>query len=144
MFLSRPVWVIPGRKPRRQVFSWRGSFSLLVFFPLLLYFKAVVWFSVHAKKSRQGPFWGQKSSSFFSCMDRYILKSTWTKTIDLTCFLAHLNNVQEELLYCPRRWRPQMLTFYVKILLFPNSIVDLIHVWHDDRYWSKILRGTIP
>ena len=21
---------------------------------------------------------------------------------------------------------------------------DLVHVWHDDRYWSKILRGTIP
>ena len=25
MSLSRPVWVIPGRKPQRQVFSWRGS-----------------------------------------------------------------------------------------------------------------------
>ena len=23
--LGKPVWVIPGRKPRRQVFSWRGS-----------------------------------------------------------------------------------------------------------------------
>ena len=24
--LSRPVWVLPGRKPRRQVFSWWASF----------------------------------------------------------------------------------------------------------------------
>ena len=26
--LSRPVWVLPGRRPRRQVFSWRGSYVL--------------------------------------------------------------------------------------------------------------------
>ena len=25
--LSRPVWVLPGRKTRRQVFSWSGSFQ---------------------------------------------------------------------------------------------------------------------
>ena len=25
MSLSKPVWVIPGRKPQSQVFSWRGS-----------------------------------------------------------------------------------------------------------------------
>ena len=24
--LSRPVWVLPGWKPRRQIFSWRGSY----------------------------------------------------------------------------------------------------------------------
>ena len=22
--------------------------------------------------------------------------------------------------------------------------MDLVHVWSDDRYWSKILQGTIP
>ena len=22
--------------------------------------------------------------------------------------------------------------------------MDLVHVWYDDRYWSKILQGTIP
>ena len=40
-----------------------------------------------------------------------------------------------------------MLKFYVKVLrtsLFPNPLMDLVHVWYDDRYWSKILRGTIP
>ena len=25
LWLRRPVWVLPGRKPRRQVFSWQGS-----------------------------------------------------------------------------------------------------------------------
>ena len=25
MYLSRPVWVIPGQKPRGQVFSWRST-----------------------------------------------------------------------------------------------------------------------
>ena len=23
-------------------------------------------------------------------------------------------------------------------------MMDLVHVWYDDRYWSKILQGTIP
>ena len=31
-----------------------------------------------------------------------------------------------------------------KTLLFPNFIIDLIHVWIDDTYWSKILHSTIP
>ena len=29
--LSRPVWVLPGHKPRRQVFLWRGSYVLYRF-----------------------------------------------------------------------------------------------------------------
>ena len=40
-----------------------------------------------------------------------------------------------------------MLTFYVKVfrtLLFPNPLMDLVHVWCDDRYWSKILHSAIP
>ena len=36
-------------------------------------------------------------------------------------------------------------TFKVfRISLFPNSVVYLFHVWHDDRCWSKILCSTIP
>ena len=31
-----------------------------------------------------------------------------------------------------------------KTSLFPNLITDLIHLWCDDTYWSKILRNTIP
>ena len=31
-----------------------------------------------------------------------------------------------------------------KTSLFPNLITDLIHLWCDDKYWSKILRSTIP
>ena len=30
-----------------------------------------------------------------------------------------------------------------KTSLFPNLITDLIHLWYDDTYWSKILRNTI-
>ena len=40
-----------------------------------------------------------------------------------------------------------MLTFYVKVFrtsLFPNPLMDLVHVCSDDRYWSKILFSTIP
>ena len=28
--------------------------------------------------------------------------------------------------------------------LFPNFLLDLVHVWYDDRYWSKILLSNIP
>ena len=31
-----------------------------------------------------------------------------------------------------------------KTTLFPNLITDLIHLWNDNTYWSKILRSTIP
>ena len=31
-----------------------------------------------------------------------------------------------------------------KASLFPNLITDLIHLWYDDTYWSKILRSVIP
>ena len=27
--------------------------------------------------------------------------------------------------------------------LFPNLITDLLHLWYDDTYWTKILRSTI-
>ena len=43
------------------------------------------------------------------------------------------------------RSRPQNLNVKVfKTLLFPNLITDLIHLWYDDTYLSKILRSTIP
>ena len=31
-----------------------------------------------------------------------------------------------------------------KTSLFPNLVTDLIHLWYDDTYWSKILCSTIP
>ena len=31
-----------------------------------------------------------------------------------------------------------------KTSLFPNPIIDLIHLWYDDTYWSKNLCSTIP
>ena len=31
-----------------------------------------------------------------------------------------------------------------KTSLFPNLITDLLHLWYDDTYWSKILHITIP
>ena len=30
--------------------------------------------------------------------------------------------------------------YYVSVC---ELLMDLIHVWHDDRYWAKILCGTI-
>ena len=44
------------------------------------------------------------------------------------------------------RLRTFMLTFYIKVFrtsLFPNSMMDLVHVWCDDRYWSKLLHSAI-
>ena len=63
--------------------------------------------------------------------------------------LARLNEVHRELLYYPRRWhwrqRPQMLKFYVKVFRtsFSNPLMELVYIWYDDRYWSKILFCTI-
>ena len=40
-----------------------------------------------------------------------------------------------------------MLKFSLKFFkysFFPNLITDLIHLWYDDTYWSKILHSTIP
>ena len=39
-----------------------------------------------------------------------------------------------------------MLKFYVEVFssVCVKPLMDLIPVWHGDRYWSKILRGTIP
>ena len=31
-----------------------------------------------------------------------------------------------------------------KTSLFPNLITDLLHLWYDDTYWSKLLHSTIP
>ena len=30
-----------------------------------------------------------------------------------------------------------------KTSIFPNLITDLIHLWYDDTYWSKILPSSI-
>ena len=29
-------------------------------------------------------------------------------------------------------------------LIISKPLMYLVHVWYDDRYWSKILQGTIP
>ena len=44
-------------------------------------------------------------------------------------------------------WASTNVKVFVKVFktaLFPNLITDLIHLWYDDTYWSKILRSTIP
>ena len=49
--------------------------------------------------------------------------------------------------YMTLRSRSQTCNFYVKVFrtsLFSNPRMDLLHVWYDDRYWSKILHSTIP
>ena len=41
----------------------------------------------------------------------------------------------------------ELSSFYLKVFrtpLFPNPVVYLFHVWHEDRCWSKILCSTIP
>ena len=41
----------------------------------------------------------------------------------------------------------ELLCFCVKVFttsLFPNPVMDLVQVWYNDRYWSKILHSTIP
>ena len=40
-----------------------------------------------------------------------------------------------------------MLKFCVKVFkisYFLNPCMDLLYIWHDNRYWSKILLSTIP
>ena len=40
-----------------------------------------------------------------------------------------------------------MLKFYVKVFrtsLLPNLLMDLVYVWYNDGYWSKLIWGTIP
>ena len=72
---------------------------------------------------------------------------TDSDSVHILGFLACLNNVHRELLYYRWRWHPQILKFYVKDFrtsLFPNSMMDLVHVWYDDEYWSKISHSTIP
>ena len=37
--------------------------------------------------------------------------------------------------------------FCIKVsmnLYFPSHTVDLVYIWYDDRYWSKVLFTTIP
>ena len=40
-----------------------------------------------------------------------------------------------------------MLQVYVKdfkTLLFPNALMDLVYIWREDRYWSKVFLSIIP
>ena len=38
----------------------------------------------------------------------------------------------------------KVLCYILRTSIFPNHVMDLVHVWYDDRYWSKILCSTIP
>ena len=66
--------------------------------------------------------------------------------VNFYSFLARLNNVQEELFYYPGIGVRKCLSCTSKVFrtsLFPNPVMDLVHIWYDDRYWSKILRSII-
>ena len=37
--------------------------------------------------------------------------------------------------------------FYVKVFrtsLFANPLMNLVYIWYDDRYWSKVLFIAVP
>ena len=38
----------------------------------------------------------------------------------------------------------KVFVIFFKTSLFLSLITDLIHLWYDYTYWSKILRSTIP
>ena len=45
------------------------------------------------------------------------------------------------------RLRNFMFKFCVKVFKiswFLNPCMDLLYIWYDNRYWSKILFGTTP
>ena len=98
----------------------------------------------------QWRFWlkGHLACAFNVCLcDKYPQELTTVNSP----LLARLNNILGELLYYPQRrrlpLRPQMSKFYFNILrtsLFPNPMMDFVHVWYDHGYWSKILHSTIP
>ena len=82
-------------------------------------------------------------------MTEILLKGRKTLAHPSISALYSFYSSPEELLYYPLRLRqhPQMLKFYVKVFktsLFSNHMMDLVHIWYDDRYWSKILWGAIP
>ena len=63
-------------------------------------------------------------------------------------FLACLDEVQEELLHCPpasalASASTFMLKFF-KTSYFPNCTMDLVHIWCDDRYRSKVSFSNTP
>ena len=98
-------------------------------------------------------FWWEKGGQMPSKLAQRHQKTSWIypNFVLRRSFLARLNNVHDELLYYPLCWRRhrrlQMLKFYDKVFrtsLFPNPLMDLVHIWYGDRYWSKILQGTTP
>ena len=44
-----------------------------------------------------------------------------------------------DLIVAPVTFAPAGATMPSAEFLFPNLITDLIHLWYDDTYWSKIL-----
>ena len=58
--------------------------------------------------------------------------------------LARLDNVQEELLLALASANVNVLRKSFRTSLFRKPLMDLVNVWFDDSYWSKILCSTIP
>ena len=67
-------------------------------------------------------------------------------------FLARLNNIHGRAIVLPSvsaalASASTNVKVFIKVFktsLFPNLITDLIHLWYDDTYWSKILHSSTP
>ena len=45
----------------------------------------------------------------------------------------------------PASVSPSIFTLkFFKSLYFPDHLVDLVHIWYDDRYSSKVLFSNTP
>ena len=61
-----------------------------------------------------------------------------------------MDEVQEDLLHYPPASALAsapvstfMLKFF-KSLHFPDQLIDLVHIWYDDRYSSKVIFSNTP
>ena len=60
--------------------------------------------------------------------------------VDVTC-------ISRNRMYLHFSVLTQHLQFCVKVsknLHFASHMMDLVYIWYDDRYWSKVLFTTIP
>ena len=94
--LSRPVWVLPGRKTRRQVFLWRGSYDTV---NLHTAFKFASWFHNVSIRSCQcwciyNPHWIlEMSENFYIIKKKFkLLKAVPVKILSFSfCLLKMLS-----------------------------------------------------
>ena len=75
-------------------------------------------------------------------------ENTVTACVFCCFFSSWVDEVQEELLHYPRRRRPPLASTFTlksfKSLYFPDHLIDLVHIWYDDRYSSKGLFSNTP